>query len=120
SNGWLTRLREGYMVTQMGLRASVFAVLLASSGYAQWTGSGSNGTDGALVLTQPGRVLFDPGSFSPLTASHDNVYHFTSIYIANGVTREAVFRDVTRSRFLAISGGGADRRHDRPGWCRGL
>lgn len=49
--------------------------------------SGSNGSDGALNLTTPGTILFDPSTFSPpLDADGDGVYHFTTINIANGTT----------------------------------
>jgi len=55
--------------------------------YPQFVGSGSKGSDGALELTIPGEVVFDPGLFKPpLNPAGDNVYHFTSIYIATGVT----------------------------------
>src|SRR5713226_7991344 len=55
--------------------------------YPQFVGSGSKGTDGALELTTSGEVLFDPRAFKPaLNPAGDNVYHFTSIYIATGVT----------------------------------
>lgn len=54
---------------------------------AQTFNSGSNGSDGALNLTQPGTIVFDPKSFNPpLDPDGDNVYHFTTINIASGVT----------------------------------
>jgi len=49
--------------------------------------SGSNGSDGALNLTTPGTIIFDPKSFSPpLNPAGDNVYNFTTINIGAGVT----------------------------------
>lgn len=49
--------------------------------------STSNGSDGALNLTTPGTILFDPRSFTPpLDQDGDNIYHFTTINIAAGVT----------------------------------
>ena len=47
--------------------------------------SGSNGSDGALTLTTPGEVVFDPAALG-LDADRDNVFHFTTITIASGVT----------------------------------
>jgi hypothetical protein len=63
----------------------MFAIALALR--AQDVGSGSTGIDGALVLTTPGTITFDPRTFSPpLNSAGDNVYHFTRIQIAAGVT----------------------------------
>ena len=54
---------------------------------AQGFNSGSTGADGALNLTTPGTIIFDPRSFNPpLDQDGDNVYHFTTISIASGVT----------------------------------
>lgn len=54
---------------------------------AQSFSSGSNGSDGALNLTTPGTILFDPKSFNPpLDPDGDNIFHFTTINIAAGVT----------------------------------
>ena len=49
--------------------------------------SGSDGSDGALILTEPGTILFDPMDFTPpLDQDGDGVYHFISIHIGQGVT----------------------------------
>jgi hypothetical protein len=49
--------------------------------------SGSNGSDGALNMTTPGIYIFDPRTFNPpLDPDGDNIYHFTTITIAAGVT----------------------------------
>ena len=49
--------------------------------------SGSNGSDGALNLTTPGTIIFDPKSFNPpLNPAGDNVFNFTTINIGPGVT----------------------------------
>lgn len=59
---------------------------LLSSATAQTFASGSNGSDGALVLTTPGNVNFDPKNFNPpLDPDGDGVYHFTTITIGSGV-----------------------------------
>ena len=79
SKWWLLRL------------AITIALIPTFSGasYAQTGtfGSGSNGSDGALNLTTPGTIVFDPRSFNPpLDPDGDNIYHFTTINIAAGVT----------------------------------
>jgi hypothetical protein len=53
---------------------------------AQPFDSRSPGADGALVLTTPGTIVFDPHSFiPPLNPSGNNVFQFTSIYIGKEV-----------------------------------
>jgi hypothetical protein len=47
--------------------------------------SGSNGSDGALVLTEPGTILFDPAEFG-MDPDGDGIIHFTTIEIGAGVT----------------------------------
>lgn len=67
---------------------TVFALLLLASpstARAQTFDSGSNGSDGVLNFTTPGTVDFDPVALG-LDADHDNVYQFTTINIAAGVT----------------------------------
>jgi hypothetical protein len=61
----------------------------ANVGFAQTQtfNSGSNGSDGALNLTTPGTIIFDPKTFNPpLNPAGDNIYNFTTINIAAGVT----------------------------------
>lgn len=64
------------------------ALLVASRpGSAQDFDSGSDGSDGALTLTEPGEVVFDPTTFDPpLDPDRDNVFHFTTVTIGAGVT----------------------------------
>jgi hypothetical protein len=72
---------------------------------AQSFSSGSNGSDGALNLTTPGTVLFDPKSFSPpLDPDGDNVFHFTTINIAAGVTVKLSGKIFTRPVFWLATG----------------
>lgn len=60
---------------------------IGCTAFAQSFNSSSTGADGALVLAMPGTVVFDPRTFNPpLNSAGDNVYHFTTIYIAKGVT----------------------------------
>ncbi len=73
------------------MRYLVMAVLMLATVYGQtWTGSGSNGSDGALNLSPatPGvaaNILdFDPVALN-LDADGDNVYHFTTITISGGL-----------------------------------
>ncbi len=59
----------------------------APAALAQTFSSGSTGADGALNLTTPGIIVFDPKKFNPpLDPDGDNIYHFTTINIAAGVT----------------------------------
>lgn len=61
-------------------------VISVSASLAQWSGSGSNGSDGALNLgantpgVVNGRLTFDPVALN-LDADGDNIYHFTTITI---------------------------------------
>jgi hypothetical protein len=62
------------------------AITEAASPQSQTFSSGSTGADGALNLTTPGTVYFDPKSFNPaLNAAGDNTFNFTTINIASGV-----------------------------------
>src|SRR5262245_52194443 len=69
------------------LAAMALLPFLNGAGLAQ-TGqfdSGSNGSDGPLNITTS--MVFDPRNFNPpLDADGDNVYNFTTITIASGVT----------------------------------
>lgn len=59
----------------------------SAAAIAQTFSSGSTGADGALNLTTPGIVVFNPRTFNPpLDPDGDNIYHFTTINIAAGVT----------------------------------
>lgn len=79
TGGWKIWARYG---------AGMMAVLLfTASAKGQTFSSGSNGSDGALNLTTPGTILFDPKTFNPpLDPDGDNVYHFTTINVGAGVT----------------------------------
>lgn len=68
------------------LRFGVAVATLAAA-YSQSLDNGSNGSDGPLLLTTPGTLVFDPASFTPtLNPSGDRIYHFTSIYVGPDVT----------------------------------
>jgi len=75
---------------QFARRGWLIFILLATAArvWAQPNfSSGSTGSDGALNLTTPGTIVFDPKSFNPpLNPSGDNIYNFTTINIAAGVT----------------------------------
>jgi hypothetical protein len=73
------------------MAASLLVSILcfASTGFSQGQtfNSGSNGSDGALNLTTPGTIIFNPKSFNPpLDPAGDNIFNFTTINIAQGVT----------------------------------
>jgi len=59
-------------------------LLTAASACAQFS-SGSTGSDGALNYTTAGTFVFDPAALG-LDASGDNIFNFTTINIASGVT----------------------------------
>lgn len=64
-----------------------FLVLLICSvrgSYGQSFNSGSNGSDGALDLTTPGTITFDPAVLG-LNPAIPNVFNFTTINVASGV-----------------------------------
>lgn len=66
----------------MAMKTSVVAValLMVIAMQAQLPPVASTGSDGALELTTPGVVVFDPRSFNPPhNPSHDNVFQFTTI-----------------------------------------
>lgn len=67
------------------LRVIVLVLVAAVGAHAQVLDSGSNGSDGALNLTTPGEVIFNPVALG-LDADRDNVFHFTTITIGQGVT----------------------------------
>lgn len=69
------------------MRRSIPVLLLATTPLAAHAfDPGSSGTDGALDLTgQSGEVLFNPAVLG-IDADRDNVFHFTSVNIPEGVT----------------------------------
>jgi len=67
------------------IRLTILMLAFSLVAQAQTFSSGSNGSDGALNLTTPGTVDFDPVALG-LDTDGDNVYHFTTITIASGVT----------------------------------
>ena len=68
------------------LSATALLLGLAPILLGQVFDSGSDGSDGPLSLTTPGEIVFDPRAFPiPLDQDGDNIYHFTTIDIAEGV-----------------------------------
>lgn len=66
---------------------ALVAALATGTALAQTFNSGSTGADGALTYTTPGTYVFDPKTFSPpLNPAGDNIFNFTTITIAAGVT----------------------------------
>ncbi|HUB83442.1 MAG TPA: hypothetical protein VMB03_31805 [Bryobacteraceae bacterium] len=67
--------------------------------------STSSGSDGALNLTTPGTVVFIPSSFNPpLNPSGNNIFNFTSINIASGVTVVLSGQNLTGPIYWLASG----------------
>lgn len=76
-----------------------------TASHCQVFNSGSNGSDGALVLTTPGTILFDPTTFvPPLDPDGDNIYHFTTIQVGAGVTVRLSGRVLNGPVFWLASG----------------
>jgi hypothetical protein len=80
--------------------------------FAGWTAlaqpsfnSTSTGSDGALNLTTQGTILFDPTTFTPpLNPSGNNIYNFTTINIAAGVTVRLSARNLTGPIYWLATG----------------
>ncbi len=71
--------------TTLSIIASMI-LIVAGALPAQTFDSGSDESDGALDLTTPGTVDFDPATFvPPLDPDGDNIYHFTTITIGPDV-----------------------------------
>jgi hypothetical protein len=88
----------------MNYRVLVILCSLALA-QAQPFDSRSTGADGALVLTTPGVVAFDPHSFNPpLNPSGDNTFHFTSIYIGQDVVVKLTAKFVSGPVFWLSQG----------------
>ncbi len=85
----------------------VFILCSAQMGLSQTQtfNSGSNGSDGALNLTTPGTIIFDPKSFNPpLNPAGDNVFNFTTINIGPGVTVKFTSKVLTGPIYWLASG----------------
>jgi hypothetical protein len=69
------------------VRCLVVAAILTAVPFAQSQtfSSGSTGADGPLNLTTPGTIIFDPAALG-LHPVVDNVFNFTTINVAAGVT----------------------------------
>ncbi len=62
-------------------------ILTVGTAHSQTFSSGSDGSDGALNLTTAGTVIFNPSALGLHgTGVANNVFNFTTINIANGVT----------------------------------
>ena len=79
-------LKPAHQFQWIALRAVLLSLLLPGVALPQGFTSGSNGSDGALNLTTPGTIVFDPRSFNPpLDPEGDCIFNFTSGNIASGV-----------------------------------
>jgi hypothetical protein len=73
----------------MAMKATLISLILFSTltARAQSTAVVFTGADGALDLTTPGIVVFNPRLFNPpLNPSEDNIFQFTTVHIGSGVT----------------------------------
>ena len=84
--------RKGRLVFALSIAALAVWFSSVSLVHVQPFDSGSNGSDGALNLTQTGAPIeFDPGALG-IDADGDNIFHFTTINIATGVTMRLTVR----------------------------
>jgi hypothetical protein len=89
----------------MKMKSLVILLAVVSTAYTQSFKSGSTGADGVLALTTPGTIIFNPRAFNPpLNPSGDNVYHFTSIYIAKDVTVRLLSKNLSSPVFWLAQG----------------
>ena len=72
-------------LSMVRIAVATLLVLLAGLPSSAQFSSGSDGSDGALNLTTPGTVVFDP-TVLMLDPDGDHVFHFTTINIGAGVT----------------------------------
>jgi hypothetical protein len=86
------------------IRLVVLILFVASSLHAQALNSGSDGTDGALTLTSPGEVIFDPVAMG-LDTDRDNVFHFTTITIGVGVIVKMPFNRLQGAPVIWLASG---------------
>src|SRR5713101_5889165 len=100
------RRRSEKRFAATAVTAALFVLLSGEQpARAQSFDSGSNGSDGALNLTTPGTIEFDPTSFNPpLDPDDDNIYHFTTITIASGVTVRLTAKHLNGPVFWLASG----------------
>jgi hypothetical protein len=93
---------EGCLVVVVGL------LLWNAIAAAQTFSSGSDGSDGALNVTTPGIVVFDPFDQARwgkvLDADGDGVYNFTTINVASSVTLKLRGDKVNRPVYFLASG----------------
>lgn len=82
---------------------AIALLLRAPVAHAQTFESGSDGSDGALNLTTPGTIDFDPGALG-LDADGDHIFHFTTINIAADVTLRLSARQINGPVFWLASG----------------
>ena len=75
------------VMKRMGMVAAVLTMAAVGVVRGQTFSSGSTGVDGALTLTTPGTVVFDPGALG-IDVDGDNVFNFTTITIGPGVIVE--------------------------------
>ena len=104
---------------RLHLRIACLASVFAAAATAQFS-SGSTGADGALNYSTPGTYDFDPAALG-LDASGDNVFNFTTINIAAGVTvnlRSSKVRGQPAAPGPAIYRPSLDREASMAAWAR--
>src|SRR5713101_355998 len=93
------------MRTTLTILITLVSTIAVPFAEAQSFNSGSNGSDGALNLTTPGTIIFDPKSFNPpLNPAGDNIFNFTTINIAAGVTVKLTSKVLTGPIYWLATG----------------
>jgi hypothetical protein len=91
----------------IAMKATLISLVLLSAITARGQSpvTASTGADGALELTTPGIVIFNPRSFNPpLNPSEDNVFQFTTIHIGKDVTVKLTSKNLNGPVFWLASG----------------
>jgi len=104
----VARRRKGKIIEALIVVALTVLLSYEPLVHAQSFNCGSTRADGALNVTTPGTYDFYPGNTqlfsSPVDPEGDNIYHFTTINIASGVTLRMTGKFLNGPVFWLASG----------------
>jgi len=95
--------KNDYRMRMLMIVALAVLLVYTQLVHAQTFNSGSTGADGALNLTTPETIEFDPVTLG-LDTDGDNIYHFTTITITAGVTVRLTARKINGPVFWLAKG----------------